>query len=274
MHVLYGSPGATVNRQLIAFEPTLIAHDSLVTTDMALAATMFAGVYALYRYCRRPTVARLLVTGVAAGLCLASKHTGVVILPILLILLVTEVLLEAAPEGAARPRARPWRLLAATLAYLAAVGLAVAVLWCTYGFNRYALPGADQKLLSIHALFDSKPPAAKSAQRLVELIDDANILPEAYTFGLAGVIKASHRPMYLLGTVYPSGRWFYFPVAFVIKSSLALLLLLPLALKPTRSGRKTPPSTCRGPWTERRRRHPPRAARARVSCRLFSVCAR
>ena len=36
--------------------------------------------------------------------------------------------------------------------------------------------------------------------------------------------------MFLLGNVYPNGRWFYFPVAFAIKSSLALLLLLPFGL--------------------------------------------
>jgi hypothetical protein len=33
-----------------------------------------------------------------------------------------------------------------------------------------------------------------------------------------------------LGTVYPHGRWFYFPVAFAIKSTLGLLILLALVL--------------------------------------------
>ena len=38
------------------------------------------------------------------------------------------------------------------------------------------------------------------------------------------------RPIYLLGTFYPKQQWFYFPVIFPIKTSIVLLLLLPLAL--------------------------------------------
>src|ERR1035441_1655831 len=32
--------------------------------------------------------------------------------------------------------------------------------------------------------------------------------------------------MYLFGRMYPQGRWFYFPAAFLIKSTIGFLLLL------------------------------------------------
>jgi len=54
-----------------------------------------------------------------------------------------------------------------------------------------------------------------------------HLLPESYIYGLADVrIMSDFYTSFLLGKVYPHGVWFYFPVAFVIKSSLSFLLLL------------------------------------------------
>ncbi len=54
-----------------------------------------------------------------------------------------------------------------------------------------------------------------------------HLLPEAYLFGLVDIAGASKRdPMFLLGMDYATGRWFYFPVAFSIKSTLGFLALL------------------------------------------------
>ena len=234
---LFGRDEAVVALALFVFEPTLIAHGSLVTTDMALAATMFIAVYALYRYRHRPTLFRLALTGLAAGLLLAAKHTGAVVLPLLFLLLVADILLFGTPPGGPASRARS--LFNGVIASLAILCMAVGVLWCTYGLRPYALPGVGQKRLSIPVLFASTK-SEGTLKRLVELTDRTGLLPEAYMFGLAAVLAASQRPMYLLGKVYPTGRWFYFPIAFVIKSSIALLLLLPLGLLTRALYRKHP----------------------------------
>jgi hypothetical protein len=59
-----------------------------------------------------------------------------------------------------------------------------------------------------------------------------SLLPESYLYGMANVTIASAggRQAFLLGHLYPTGQWFYFPVAFVIKSTLGFLLLLLLAV--------------------------------------------
>jgi hypothetical protein len=54
-----------------------------------------------------------------------------------------------------------------------------------------------------------------------------HLLPESYLYGLADVgyvVGFSHS--YIFGRVYPHGVWFYFPAAFLIKSTISLLLLL------------------------------------------------
>jgi hypothetical protein len=51
-----------------------------------------------------------------------------------------------------------------------------------------------------------------------------------YLRGLLGFAIQANRPTYVLGHSYPHGVWFYFPVVFLLKSPLAFLALLVLAL--------------------------------------------
>ncbi len=54
--------------------------------------------------------------------------------------------------------------------------------------------------------------------------------PSVYLRGLAIFAITGKPPAYLLGHSYPHGVWFFFPVLFLLKSSLAFLLMLVLAL--------------------------------------------
>ncbi|HVM75662.1 MAG TPA: glycosyltransferase family 39 protein [Candidatus Saccharimonadales bacterium] len=51
-----------------------------------------------------------------------------------------------------------------------------------------------------------------------------------YLRGVAIFAMSSPRPTFLLGHNYPHGVWFYFPVMFVLKSTLAFLLMLALTI--------------------------------------------
>jgi 4-amino-4-deoxy-L-arabinose transferase-like glycosyltransferase len=54
--------------------------------------------------------------------------------------------------------------------------------------------------------------------------------PWLYLRGVLLVLITGSRPTFVLGHAYPHGVWFYFPVVFVLKSSLGFLGLLVLAL--------------------------------------------
>jgi len=234
---MFGRAEAFVALALFAFEPNLIAHGSLVTSDMAGAAMTFAAVYTFYRYRQKPGVPRLLVTGLATGLALASKHSGILILPVLLLLLILDIWLVRRNKGETYPPLGRTVLNTATV-YAAISLIGLTVLWATYGFRYHALPGATNDAFSATALPDPKTANTLSGKTL-ELIRPTHIVPEAYFQGFALMAKAK-RPTYLLGTVYPTAKWFYFPVAFTIKTSIALLLLLPLALLTRELYRKHP----------------------------------
>src|SRR5438105_1301859 len=47
---LFGTVAALIALYLFVFEPTVLAHGALVTTDMGLSCFLFAAVYAFYRY--------------------------------------------------------------------------------------------------------------------------------------------------------------------------------------------------------------------------------
>ena len=60
-----------------ACEPTLLAHGSLVTTDMGAAAFFVFSQYAVWKFAQRPNWNRGLVLGIVLGLAQLAKFTCV-----------------------------------------------------------------------------------------------------------------------------------------------------------------------------------------------------
>jgi 4-amino-4-deoxy-L-arabinose transferase-like glycosyltransferase len=226
---------------LFVFEPNLIAHGSLVTTDMGMTLFLLATVYSFYRYVKHPSVPRLLLTGLCAGLALASKHSAVLLFPVLLLLALAETIQSDADSKFAGGTGRKLKRALRFAMALAAVGvLSIGILWAFYRFRYPMRPDGSATIPA----FNRYVPYMHHPQseKLLTGLAHAHLLPEAYLFGFADVaITPQHFSSYLLGKLYPHGRWFYFPIAFVIKSTIGvmlLLLLLPLAIAQDRISRR------------------------------------
>jgi 4-amino-4-deoxy-L-arabinose transferase-like glycosyltransferase len=225
---LFGPPTALLALTLFAFEPMLLANGGIVTTDMALSCTFFCGVYAFYRYLTCPTIARLALCGLAAGLTLAAKQSGVFLFPVLAALALAQLLLTRThPTPNEPPPALKRQAISLTLALAAIAAVSYAVLWATYGF-RYAARPAPLDMLPGLALFaDAIPSAAQRAAIL--FCARHHLLPEAYLFGWSDILQLPGlRVSFLLGKLYQGRRWFFFPVLFLIKTTIPLLILLAL----------------------------------------------
>jgi len=190
---------------------------------IGLSCFLFASVYAFYRYVKKPSVGRLVLVGIATGLAFATKHTGFLAAPSLVALALVEW--WRTRRGAAGERLSFGRAFAALV--VTAV-FSLTILWGFYGF-RYAARPAGLEL---------NPPAAEYMKglsrpnelKLLQTISHYKLLPESYLYGLADVRMISDfYASYLLGTPYPHGVWFYFPVAMVIKSTVAFLALMLVA---------------------------------------------
>jgi 4-amino-4-deoxy-L-arabinose transferase-like glycosyltransferase len=216
----FGTPAALIALVLATFDPNLLAHSALVTTDMGVSLFFLASIYAFYRYVKRPTLLRLLLAGLAAGLLLATKHSGILLAPMLLLLIAGEI--AFAPR---RSRVRTALRLGGAFAAIVVIG--VAVLWAFYGF-RYAARPAGLALST--SLADYAKPLSHFNATAVLAIAHRHLLPESYLMGLVDVkIMAQYYSSFVFEKLYAHGVWWYFPVVILIKTTLGLLALLALA---------------------------------------------
>jgi len=231
---MFGRATALFALTLVVFDPMLLGNGPLLGTDVGATCCIFAAVYAFYRYVKRPSSLRLAVCVVTAGLAMAAKHSAIFLFPILLALCVVEYVRWR------RERARAAVWLGGSFVVIAAG--AIAILWAFYGFRYAARPGGPELKPSPAAYLSEMH--ERTEAKTIGFAERHHLLPEAYLFGLTDVVHLSNngRPMFLLGRSYPNGRWFYFPAAFLIKSTIGFLLLL--ALLPF----------ARGLWGKERRR--------------------
>ncbi|HNX68428.1 MAG TPA: glycosyltransferase family 39 protein [Candidatus Omnitrophota bacterium] len=85
---LFGAWGAFLSLALFSFDPNMIAHGSLYTTDMGLAVFYFFAIYASKRFFDEPSGRRAVWVGVACGAAFVSKISSLVLIPVIACLFV------------------------------------------------------------------------------------------------------------------------------------------------------------------------------------------
>ena len=186
--------------------PMLLAHGSIAHSDVVVAVLYTQVLYLFWRWSREPGALRLTALGVSLGLALLAKYSALLLLPTLGLLLLFGV--RGAPEGVGA------RALWVGRTGLALGALAVATLWAGYGgsFAAVAEPGS----------------------RFPDLALPGWLQP--FFFYLD--VHETGRRVYFLGEFaneWPG--WWFFPLAYAIKTPLGILTLLVLALA---SLRRTP----------------------------------
>lgn len=215
---------------LFVFDPTILTNAPFVTTDTGAAFGFFASCYTFYRYIKQRTWLRLAVCGVAIGIALGSKHSAVLLLPILSILAVGEMV------GQWRLQRRfPAHFAVRLIGGMVAITcIALFVLWSIYSF-RFAMHPAG---VAIPSVAEQMKSLSLVMQRVIQLCLHLHLLPESYLYGLVDVQRVGEfMPSYIFGKIYASGQWYYFPVLLSLKWSVGVLALLALAIYAFASGR-------------------------------------
>lgn len=190
-----GPKAGLVALALCVLDPNIVAHAQLATTDVGVTMFLFAAWYVLWRWIRRSSFTRLVLTGLLIGSALASKMSTLITLP-LIALVVCAAFAKRQPDG--------WRgallLFGQAIASLIAIfTIAALVVWATYGFELRWLPGLPVPI-----------PAASHLIPLARLFEH----------------QRAGQSTFVLGRNSQMGWWYYFPVAFAIKTPLPTLILL------------------------------------------------
>lgn len=230
---LAGPIAAALAAFLAALSPDLLAHGTLVTTDVGLALFVFLAVWAFDRLTRTATPGRLLLTGLAVGAAAATKFSALVLGPLLLVLGAVTVGGRRSFELALVPPSRPVEGIArraGTVAGLLVVvaAIAIVVVWASYGFRGALSPDAAVRAELLAPL---EQPQDEMWQSALAAVSNAGLIPEDYARGLLFVMTHSEgRSTFLAGELSDEGFPYYFLATLLWKTPLPLLLLALLAL--------------------------------------------
>jgi hypothetical protein len=195
---------------LLGFEPNFLAHTSLATTDMSLAACLLIFVY----YFREGRTAdwrrRVALPGVLLALPMLAKASAIVFAPLAMVLVEIERLSRDGDKPSAFARSA-----SADGIRIFSIGFALAMLYCwTGGYGSFqtilANMPMDHPIRPIFAWFANLPLFPNGLYAIWNQI----------THNVEG-----HRT-YLIGYDDAESLWFYLPVMMAIKLPLATLLLV------------------------------------------------
>jgi 4-amino-4-deoxy-L-arabinose transferase-like glycosyltransferase len=208
---LFGAWAALLAVALFSLEPTVLAHGRVVQTDIPATFGYLFVVYVLYLYLMKLTPGRALLLGAAGGVAVLAKFSMLLVGPAFV--LVFAVLLWRGPRHGLKRRA----VLAQTL--VAAAGL-LAVIWAGYFFHSRPLGEADRRWMT-ESFGETAGIITSASGALSYLFPTDFVLGILYQLWHA---RAGHQAS-LLGMYSSTGWWYYFPVAFTLKTTLPFLLL-------------------------------------------------
>lgn len=215
---LFGPLGALVSLALATFSPILLGHGHLVTTDVPVAALILLSAAALRRLVEAPSLGAACVAGVLLGGALAAKYNAVVFLPAFAWYLLADLWRRSGLSPCGWMRRDVLRLAG----YLAIIGGGVLlVIWAVYGFRYAASPDSR---FEFGWYFDRT--RESFVGRTLEFARRARLLPEAYLHGFWYMFEhAQARTAFALGQLSPTGWWWYFPFAYLVKTPVTALVL-------------------------------------------------
>jgi Dolichyl-phosphate-mannose-protein mannosyltransferase len=213
---LGGGLGGLLCLAAFATMPAFLAFGPLVVTDVAVSLFWVLTVWQMPNMWRSPAQGTLVKFGLAFAGALLSKFSSGLLFFVFIAFALSLRLKPLAEQLIEKTELRHWRRRAWR-------NFAKGTLWAAlFVYIAYLVLSWNQPTNS----FDVIPhfPASLVLRRLL-------MPPWIYLRGLAGfALSAGSRPTFILGHAYPHGVWFYFPVLFVLKTQLAFLLLLLLAI--------------------------------------------
>jgi hypothetical protein len=230
-----GAWAGVLSVALFTLDPNMLAHGHYVTTDMAVSLACFASVYLFWRYLVKPNWPRLLAAALAFACAQITKFSAMLLAPSLLI--IAGLLAWYRLRRGVRPK-DPWyapsQFWVSSAVYVAVTAF---VILAAYRFEVRSI--AQDEQLQVARWIG---PVYKTIQRIApeigqepEKFVQTRIPAYNYFKGLSlQIFHTLAQNTWLGGSVYQyalgryskNGWWWYFLLAFAVKTPLAELIVL------------------------------------------------
>lgn len=212
---------ACVAVALFTTTPSILAFSAMAYNDLPVAALQLAFLCVLIQWLENATPRRTVLLGIVGGLAFATKFTSLLFLTACtLAMLICRYLVD---RRAHKPSPDTFSGALAKLGTAAVLGL--VVLWSTYGFSTGHVRETTGLSPTTMPSFQHFPGPTRELARRAVLSDPVVPAPELINgFARIWVVNQTGPPAYLFGHEKNGGWWFFFPIAFALKSPLPLLL--------------------------------------------------
>ena len=224
---LFGARAAVLAVFLFSLEPTVLAHGRTALNDLPAALSYLLFFFTLHTYWKTPRLTRALALGLATGLAVMTKFSMVIVMPVFLVIAIVSI--WTAPRRGEKRGRVAGQVGLATLVIILAINAA-------YFFQGQPPHEAEFRWLATIV----SPTHFSAAMTCVRVI--SHIMPTYLLSGVDAVLarnsgvdvvvagKGYGQTAALLGSYSDTGWWYYFPVAFALKTTIPFLLTAIAAL--------------------------------------------
>jgi 4-amino-4-deoxy-L-arabinose transferase-like glycosyltransferase len=205
-----GEKAALLALFLFTMEPIVLGYSAVATHDAAATAGVAVALFAFTRWLRRPDLKSALFFGTAYGFSILCKFSCI---PFVAVACLAVGIVRLVHDAELRGQARR-----AAVTLIPAAFATLFVIWAGYGFTTG----------TVGELQPWGPVFTPSVQQILTQMNPRTPLPASDFFiGIAGLLKYDQRGYltYLCGKILKSGRWWYFPFAIALKTTIAALIL-------------------------------------------------
>ncbi|HXC01906.1 MAG TPA: hypothetical protein VNU49_04580 [Opitutaceae bacterium] len=225
---LHGDGAGLISLAFCCLCPVVIANSGLATTDIATALFFALAVWSFWTLLHRVSGWTVLWCGLAMGGLMATKLSGVLIVPMAVLMMAARLGLRhpvavALPGRVAREEtnaSRQFFLLAS--ASMAAALVGYVTLWAIYGFH-YSFGVQTPDGSALWNLFTGQPEGLVS--NYIAWCRKLCLFPEHFLIDTRlFTLSVQHRRAFLLGGYSRLGWWYFFPVAWFFKTPIPFLI--------------------------------------------------
>ncbi|MEW5807739.1 MAG: phospholipid carrier-dependent glycosyltransferase [Acidobacteriota bacterium] len=196
---IYGTGAGLFSLFLFCFEPNVIASSQVIHTDLGFSLFLVLSLYLFWKAMQEPSRKRFILAGMSFGLALSTKFTALILIPVYLAL----ILLYLFEDRAA------------------------------FAFRRFLFRKEDRLTLRLRLYFALSSFALLLLTAMIVLIISYGFTSVGRYFdGLSFVLDHNRKgnPAFLFGMYSDSGWWYYFLLAFAVKTPIPVIIIFASAL--------------------------------------------